>query len=101
MDRAVRTKVVRRPRFRRAEPPAFRLTDDDIAMFDRWRVIASYDPRRSPPWLTARSIERMTACLDSSMPAMSIARARNSITIRHAAPLRWYMRSLIAGRDSW
>src|ERR1700675_3610261 len=58
MDVATITQTVRRPRFRRApEPPAFRVTDDDVVIV---RQLARYRFLRSPhiAALVGRSIDR-------------------------------------------
>src|SRR5215831_15202039 len=57
MNVATNSKAARRPRFRRAEPPAFRLTDDDLAivrLIEQHRFASS----RQIAALIGRSVDR-------------------------------------------
>ena len=81
MDAQTLVAPTRRPRFRRAsEPPAFRLTDDDVHIV---RQLARHRFLKSThiAALVGRSLDRATtASCGSITPAISTARARSSTT---------------------
>jgi hypothetical protein len=91
----------RRPRFHRAsEPPAFRLTDDDVVII---RQLARHRFLRSThiAALVGRSLDRTNDRLSRlSMPATSIARAPSSTTTRLRDRRPWLTPLPIAARGS-
>jgi hypothetical protein len=75
MDDATNAKPARRPRFRRAQPPAFRLTDGDVAII---RLVAQHRFLRSThiAELLGRSVDRTNDRLSRLFHAGYVDRPR-------------------------
>ena len=100
MDAKATTKPSRRPRFRRAaEPPPFRLTDDDVAIV---RLLARYRFLRSThiAALVGRSLDRSNERLKNLFHHGYIDRPRAHSNSIRSGPLLWCTRSPIAARGS-